>query len=95
MAKKRSKSRRGRDIYLTASGIFLLLKGAALVAVTAGVAQLMHKDVRDEVEHWLNLVRVDPDNRLVGALLTKLNFVHTKQVKELTAVGAFYRVVPD
>ena len=90
MAKKHSKSGRRRDPYLTASGVFITLKGVVLAAVTLGVARLMHKDVRDEVEHWLNIVRVDPDNRLVGGMLRKLNVVHTKEVKELTAVGAFY-----
>src|SRR5436305_15297602 len=36
------------------------------------------------------MVTSDPDNRYVVKMLTPLNFVHTKQLKELTALGAFY-----
>ena len=90
VAKKHSKSGRRRDPYLTVSGVFFLIKGVALLVVTVGVARLMHKDVRNEVEHGLNMVRVDPDNPWVGSMLWKLNFVHTKEVKELVAFGTFY-----
>lgn len=89
-AKGRPASRRGRDKFLFVTAGYVSLKGILLVAVTAGVANLFHKDVREEVEHWLNILRVDPDNAYVGALLTKLNVVHTKELKELTALGCFY-----
>jgi uncharacterized membrane protein (DUF2068 family) len=75
---------------LFAIAIFKFVKGAALLALIFGAFSLFHKDVAEHVEHWLDMVRVDPDNRYVGALLQQLHLVHTKELKELTAIGAFY-----
>lgn len=88
--RRRKSSLSHRDPWLVATAVFELLKGFALLAATAGIANLFHKNVRAHVEHWLDLLRVDPDNRLVGGFLFKLNFVHTKELKELTALGCFY-----
>lgn len=51
---------------------------------------LLHKDVASEVEHWLDQLRIDPDNELIGTLLSKLQLVHTKELKEISALGAGY-----
>jgi uncharacterized membrane protein (DUF2068 family) len=88
VARSRSQARGGGT--LLAIAIFKFVKGAALLALTCGAFSLFHKDVAEHVERWLDMVRVDPDNRYVGALLTQLNLVHTKELKELTALGAFY-----
>ena len=42
------------------------------------------------VELWLDQLRIDPDNQFVGTLLSKLQLVHTKQLKEISALGAGY-----
>jgi uncharacterized membrane protein (DUF2068 family) len=78
------------DSFLLAIAVFKFVKGSALLAVTFGVAHLFHKDVQSEVESWLSILRIDPDNRYIGGLLAKLNLVHTKELKELTALGIFY-----
>ena len=61
-----------------------------LLALAFGALSLLHKDVASQVEHWLDELRVDPDNRFIGALLTNLQLVHTKELKELSALGAGY-----
>jgi uncharacterized membrane protein (DUF2068 family) len=88
VARSRTKARGGGT--LLAIAIFKFVKGAALLALTCGAFSLFHKDVAEHVERWLDMVRVDSDNRYVGALLTQLNLVHTKELKELTVLGAFY-----
>ena len=50
----------------------------------------LHKDVASEVEHWVDQLRIDPNNQVIGALLKKLQLVHTKELKELSALGAAY-----
>jgi uncharacterized membrane protein (DUF2068 family) len=90
MANTKRRSSSGGDSFLITIGIFHLVKAASIIALTFGAAHLFHKDVEAEVEHWLNILRIDPDNRFVGGLLTKLNLVHTKELKQLTALGAFY-----
>lgn len=78
------------DSVLVAIGLFKFVKGAALLAVAFGAVSLFHKDVQTEVEHWIDILRIDPDNRYVGRLLTKLNVLHTKELKELAGLGVFY-----
>ena len=89
MAAKRQSESHG-DATLLAIAIFKFVKGAVLLALTFGALTLFHKDVAATVEHWLGQLWIDPDNRYIGALLTKLDLVHTKQLKELSALGAGY-----
>ena len=78
------------DATLLAIAIFKLIKGAILLALACGAMTLLRKDVAAPVEHWLDQLRIDPDNRYIGALLTKLQLVHSKELKELSALGAGY-----
>jgi uncharacterized membrane protein (DUF2068 family) len=70
--------------------VFKFIKGAALLALALGALSLLHKNVAAEVEHWFDQLRIDPDNQFIGALLSKLELVHTKELKELSALGAGY-----
>ncbi len=89
--KKRSRSHGHGDGALLVIAIFKFVKGAALLALAFGALTFfLHKDVASQVEHWLDQLRVDPDNKFVGALLSKLQLVHTKELKELSALGAGY-----
>jgi uncharacterized membrane protein (DUF2068 family) len=87
-AKKRP-HRRGNGALL-AIAVFKFIKGAVLLALALGALSFLHKDVASEVEHWLDQLRIDPDNQFIGALLSKLQLVHTKELKELSALGAAY-----
>jgi uncharacterized membrane protein (DUF2068 family) len=87
-AKQRS-HRRG-DGGLLVIAIFKFVKGAVLLALAFGALSLLHKDVASEVQHWLDQLRIDPDNEFIGALLSKLQLVHTKELKEISALGAGY-----
>ena len=60
------------------------------MALAFGALSLLHKDVASEVQHWLDQLRIDPDNQFIGALLSKLELVHTKELKELSALGTGY-----
>jgi uncharacterized membrane protein (DUF2068 family) len=87
-AKKRSHSH--GDGALLVIAIFKFVKGAVLLALAFGALTLLHKDVASEVEYWLDQLRIDPDNEFIGALLNKLQLVHTKELKEISALGASY-----
>jgi uncharacterized membrane protein (DUF2068 family) len=87
-AKKRSHSHGDGAVLVIA--VFKFLKGAVLLALAFGALSLLHKDVALEVEHWLDQLRIDPDNEFIGALLSKLQLVHTKELKEISALGAGY-----
>jgi uncharacterized membrane protein (DUF2068 family) len=69
-------------------GLFKLLKALLLLVVGIGAIKFMHKDVASAVVHWTQLLRIDPDNRFVHALLLKTFRVTPKQLKDLS-VGTF------
>jgi len=70
-------------------GLFKLLKGLLLVAVGIGALNLLHKDVAAVAEHWVRILRVDPDNRFIHRVLTKVFAVSPRQLRELS-IGTFF-----
>ena len=87
-AKKRPHARGGGGLLVIA--LFKFVKGAVLLALALGALSFLHKDLAAEVGHWLDLLQVDSDNEFVGTLLSKLQLVHSKELKELSALGAAY-----
>lgn len=67
---------------------FKLLKAFALLALGIGALRLLHKDMAEVVEHWINIFRVDSHNRFINLLLEKLSNVDDRRLKELS-VGTF------
>lgn len=83
----RSAQRQG-TVVLVLIGIFKLLKALLLIAVAIGAIKLLHKDLAATVMHWTEVLRVDPENRLVHRMLVKIFRVTPKQLKELS-LGTF------
>src|ERR1041385_6862890 len=69
--------------------LFKLTKAAALIAVGIGALKLLHRDVGETVEHWVEVLRVDPDNRFIHGILTKMLSVTPKQL-EAASIGTFF-----
>jgi len=76
------------DTWILLIGIFKLVKGLALLIAGFGLLRLLHRDVEVVVRHWVNVLRVDPDNRHIHKALTKVFNVTPKQLRELS-VGTF------
>jgi uncharacterized membrane protein (DUF2068 family) len=87
-AKKRSQSCGDGALLLIA--LFKFVKGAVFLALAFGALNFLHKDLASHVELWLDQLRIDPDNQFIGTLVSKLQLVHTKELKELSALGAGY-----
>jgi uncharacterized membrane protein (DUF2068 family) len=83
---KKSKKRESAAV-LVLIALFKLVKALALVAIGIGALKYLHKDLA--VLHWVNVLRVDPDNRFIHRLLAKAFSVTPKQLKELS-VGTFF-----
>lgn len=81
-------SSRASSVTLILIAIFKLVKALLLIAVAIGAIRLLHKDVAATLLHWLQIVRVDPDNRYVHDMLARVFRVTPKQLKELSA-GTF------
>jgi uncharacterized membrane protein (DUF2068 family) len=77
-----------RTILLIA--LFKLFKGALLIAAGVGAIKLLHRDIGDTVTHWVEILRVDPDNRFIHATMTRVLFVSPEQLKFISAGTFFY-----
>jgi uncharacterized membrane protein (DUF2068 family) len=73
---------------LWAIAIFKLFKGVLLLVVGIGALRLLHRDVGEVISHWVDVLRVDPDNRFIHRLLVRMLSVTPKQLKE-TSAGTF------
>jgi uncharacterized membrane protein (DUF2068 family) len=71
-------------------GLFKLFKGVALLIVAIGALRLLHRDVSEVVEHWIDILRVDPDNRFIHKILVRSFGIQAKQLKEISAGTFFY-----
>jgi uncharacterized membrane protein (DUF2068 family) len=69
--------------------VFKLIKGALLLAVAISAIRLMHRDLSDLASHWITELRVDPDNRLIHALIAKLGLMNDRKLEELS-IGSFF-----
>jgi uncharacterized membrane protein (DUF2068 family) len=69
-------------------GVFKLLKGFALLTVAFGALRFLHRDVSQTLEHWINVLRIDPENHYVHRLLARALNVNPHQLKALS-IGTF------
>jgi len=93
-ARKRSQpnreERKSGSAGLILIGSFKLAKAVLLLLVAIGALRLVHKDIAETVAHWVEVFRVDPDNRFIHRILAKIFAVTPKQLKELSAGTFFY-----
>jgi uncharacterized membrane protein (DUF2068 family) len=74
--------------WLLIIGAFKIVKGLLLVATGIGALRLLHKDVAEVAAHWIEVLRVDPDNRYIYALLTRALNISHRTLEEIS-VGTF------
>src|SRR5579862_3955990 len=82
-----------RDPWLFLIGLFKLVKGVSLLIAGVGLLRLLHRDVAAVTEHWIEVLRVDPDNRFIHRALMKIFNVTPKQLKELSAGTLVYAAI--
>lgn len=81
-------AKRYESTTLLAIAVFKLGKGVLLLAVGIGAVKLLHRDLAETVTHWADILRVDPDNRFVHGLLSRVLQVSPNQLKALS-IGTF------
>ena len=76
------------DVWILLIGIFKFVKGFGLLILGAGLLRLLHRDVASTVTHWIEILRLDPENRHIHGALVRVFRVTPKQLEELS-VGTF------
>jgi uncharacterized membrane protein (DUF2068 family) len=74
--------------WIVVIAIFKLAKSLLLIAAGIGALKLLHKDVGQIVQVWIDALRVDPDNLYVHGLLVRVLSVNDRTLKEISA-GTF------
>lgn len=75
---------------LVAIAIFKWFKGGLLVLFALGVLRLLHHDVGAMLESLANKLRVDPENRYLGAALAKLHLLDDGKLEKLSELTFAY-----
>ena len=70
--------------------LFKLVKAALLIAVGVGALKLIHKDVAGAVEHWVELLRLDPNNHYIDTALEKASNLTPDKIKQLGLGSMIY-----
>ena len=70
--------------------IFKLIKGTLLLAATIGVLELLSHDASASVEHWIMVLRMDPDNKYIHRLLERLANLDPRDLRAVSAGSFFY-----
>jgi uncharacterized membrane protein (DUF2068 family) len=83
-----SRSKTSGDLWIILIGLFKLVKAAALLIVAVGLLRLVHRDISATFDHWVELFRLDPDNRYIHNALSRVLRVTPRQLRELSA-GTF------
>jgi uncharacterized membrane protein (DUF2068 family) len=81
------------DLWILLIGLFKLFKGISLLIIGFGLLRLLHKDVASVVEHWIEVLRVDPENRFIHRALLRIFNVTPKQLRELSAGTFVYAAI--
>jgi uncharacterized membrane protein (DUF2068 family) len=90
MKRRSRQSSKSKSSILVLIGTLKLFKAVLLLVVGIGAIKFLHRDVVDTVMHWIQVLRVDPDNRFVHGLLVKIFRVTPKQLKELSVGTLLY-----
>jgi len=85
---QRSPDLREKSVTLLLIALFKLTKGILLLIVGFGALKLLHRDIPETITHWVDLFRVDPENRHIHRLLEHALAVTPAQLKA-ASVGTF------
>ncbi len=81
------------DFWIFLIGLFKLFKGISLLLIGFGLLHLMHRNVASVAQHWIEVLRVDPDNRFVHRAIARIFRVTPRQLEELSAGTFLYSAI--
>ena len=74
-------SKRRSDLWIVLIGLFKLVKAASLLVVGIGLLNLMHRDAAATVAHWVDYFRLDPEDRYIHNVLSRVLRVTPRQLR--------------
>ncbi len=80
-----------RVIFLIA--LFKLFKAVLLAIVAVGALSLVNRDIAEEVGKWVAFIHVDPGNRYLQKLMTKLTLLDPRNLEAIGAGSFVYATI--
>jgi uncharacterized membrane protein (DUF2068 family) len=87
------KPKESKDRLLSLIVAFKFFKGVMLIAVALGAHHLLNHDISEYIDRMVDTFRVDPNNRYIELVLTKLEVLSPKTLKELSIGSLFYAAI--
>lgn len=87
-ARRRSSPEHRRGLLLI--GLFKLSKATLSVLLGVGALKLLHKDIAAIILHVADVLRLDPENRLVGTVLSKALQIEPAQLRHFSILTFTY-----
>ena len=70
--------------------VFKLVKGSLLLAAAFCCLRMLHSNLSGTVEHWINVFKMDPDNRCFHWVLQRLADITPANLRVVSAGSFFY-----
>jgi len=70
-----------------------IIKGVVFAFVTLGVFDLVHRDVTALALHFVQVLRISPENRYIELLLVKLGLIDPPAIRRLGELSGLYATV--
>lgn len=77
-------------MFLRLIAVFKLFKAGFLIIVAAGTLKLLHRDVGETVERWVETSGLNPDSRFINTVIEKVSALSPQQIKELSLGSMVY-----
>lgn len=88
---KRSSPEHRRGLLLI--GLFKLSKALLSIALGVGALKLLHHDIAAVVLHITDALKIDPESRFVGLIMSKADLIGATQLLHFTVLTFGYAVV--
>jgi uncharacterized membrane protein (DUF2068 family) len=77
-------------MFLRLIAIFKLFKATLLIIVAVGALKLLHRDVGETVEHWVESSGLNPDGRFITTAIEKVSALSPERIKVLSLGSTVY-----
>ena len=81
------------DRTLRLIAFFKLAKGLVLLLLAVGTLRLLHKDVAEVLQRWLDMLRIDPGNKYAASLLSRAGLLDDKKLEVVSALTFGYAAI--
>jgi uncharacterized membrane protein (DUF2068 family) len=71
-------------------GVLKLFKAVLFILLGVGALRLLHKDLVDEVTHFILALRFDPENHFVNLVLEKVALISPHRLREISIAIFLY-----